>query len=159
VAAAVVGPASCGVWRRGMGHPVKVPSPIRIRHSTVWRTVIAVTAFSQVGALFAGWYGPMPRPLFIIVNGTLYYHLFRSEAAADQSGLLVRNFLRRTRRFAWSEVEDFRLGSPFPGISVGKVVEVLLTNGKFVPLDVTTRLRSAGRKGDDHLAALREWVA
>lgn len=142
-----------------MGHPVNAPSPIRIRHSTVWRTVIAITAFSQVGALVAGWYGPMPGPLLIIVNGTLYYHLFRSEAAADQSGLLVRNFLRRTRRFAWSEVQDFRLGTPFPGIPVGEVIQVLLTKGKIVPLDVTTRLRSASRKGDDYLAALREWVS
>ena len=74
----------CQRERRG-----RWPTRIRIRHSTVWRTVIVLTAFSQLGALFAGWMGPM-WPLTLIVNGTLYYHLFRSEAAAHPSGLTVR---------------------------------------------------------------------
>jgi hypothetical protein len=99
-----------------------------------------------------------PLPVLMLAFGaTIVYRTVRLGVFADVDGLRVRNNFS-TKRFAWSEVEDFRLGPPSMGLPVGKVIHVLLRDGTIMALDVTTR--PFGRaKLERNLVALRSWLS
>lgn len=148
------------------GDTAPVPEPLRIHQPIAVRVYIGIFGVVWCGFVAAGFVSLAPHPDSLILFGmfafgaTLTYRLFRLEAVADDSGLLVRNYYR-TRTYKWPEVEDFRLGSPTMGLPIGKVIHVLLANGEIMTLDVTMRpwlLRRGKQKLDGYLRQLRAWV-
>ena len=146
-------------------HYSPVPEPLRIGQPILLRVYIGAFGVVWCGLVAAGFLDLVPRPESLLLLGmfafgaSLTYRMFRLEVVADPSGLLIRNYYR-TRRYDWSEVEDFRVGGPMLGMPFGQVIHALLVNGEVVTLDVTMRPWAFGRGAvrERYLRQLREWV-
>lgn len=141
---------------------VHIRQPVALRiyvvgFGTVWCAMLVSFAVAGRGQ---GAVSVVPL-LMLGFGATLMYRMLRVGVVADESGLLVRNSFR-TKRFSWSEVEDFRVGGAAMGMPFGKVVHVLLRNGEVLTLDVTMRpwLFARGRaRLDEYVQALRSWLS
>lgn len=123
--------------------------------------VVAALAFIVVLAVVAlnddknG--GPGIAVVFLTPALPVVFALYRGLSAvvvADPRGLLVRN-MYGTWRFAWHEIEDFRLGAPVTNFTRG--LAVLLRNGEMITMYATERAWSS----ESHslmLAGLRAWL-
>lgn len=143
-----------------------VPEPLRIRQPTALRVYMGAFGIVWCGFIAGGLADLVPRPESLILLGMLAfgalltYRMVRLEVVADASGLLIRNYYR-TKRYDWSEVEDFRVGGSMLGMPRGKVIHALLVDGEVVTLDVTMRPWAFGRAietRDRYLRQLREWA-
>lgn len=99
-------------------------------------------------------------PLLMLAFGAgLTYRLFRVGVLADESGLMVRNYFG-TRRYRWSDAEDFRIGKP-TNLPFGNAIFVQLRDGGVATLDVSMRpwFGTRGRQAlGSNLDALRSWL-
>ncbi len=113
-----------------------------------------------VSALFTADSGVVLIPLLMLVfGGTLIFRMANLAVIADDSGLRVRNYFR-TKQFTWSEVEDFRIGSPAM-MPYGKAVHALLRDGEMIALDATMGPWFFGRsraKLEGYVSDLRSWL-
>ena len=143
-----------------------MPEPLHIREPIVLRAYIGVVGVFSCAIVAVAFVSLVPRPESLVPLGLfafgswLMYRMFRLEAVADESGLLIRNYYR-THRYEWRDVEDFRLGSPMLGMPFGTVIHALLANGEIVTLDVTMRpwlFRRGKEQRDRYLRQLRQWV-
>ncbi|MCA1707420.1 MAG: PH domain-containing protein [Actinobacteria bacterium] len=143
-----------------------MPASVRIRQPIALRVYIGVFGIGWCGFVAAGFVDLVPRPESLLLLGmfvfgaSLTYRMIRLEVVADSSGLLIRNYYR-TRRYDWSDVEDFRVGGPTLGMPFGKVIHALLADGEIVTLDVTMRPWAFGRgtrERERYLQQLREWA-
>lgn len=80
----------------------------------------------------------VPLAAMLAFGVTICWRTSTTSVKAEAAGLLVRNYFS-TKRFAWSEVEDFRVGGPMFGLPIGRVVHLLLRNREVVTLDATMR--------------------
>jgi hypothetical protein len=132
---------------------VEIRQPLLLR---VWIAGFGVVWCGFLVAMLANVSAPTGVvPLLMLAFGaTLYIRLFRLAVVANEDGLFVRNGLR-TRRFDWSQIEDFRIRH------YGQSIVVLLRDGGSLGLDVTRRpwLFASGRaQFDACFEGLRAWV-
>ena len=140
------------------------PAPVEIRQprivriyligfSIVWcGFLVVIIALTHSGA-------SVVPALMLVFGALLFSRLLRLGVVADDTGLLVRNNYR-TKHYAWSDVEGFRVGGAMGG-AWGKGIYVLLRNGEVVVLEATRRVAGLGRGAerlDGYLAALRAWL-
>ena len=147
---------------RGMGVPTGIPLEIRLPYGfriyivifgVVWCAFVVSAVFTvdSTAALI-----PV---LMLVFGGTFMFRMANLAVFADDSGLRVRNCFR-TRRFSWSEVEDFRIGSPAM-MPYGKAVHALLRDGEMIPLEATMGpwfFSRSRRKLDGYVSDLRSWL-
>jgi PH (Pleckstrin Homology) domain-containing protein len=141
-----------------MRQPVRIRVPVALRvylagFGVVW------SAFLIATVLHSGVSDALVVLFMIPIGVAIAMRAALQVVVADDSGLFVRNFYR-TRRFSWSDVEEFRIGTPAMQ-PFGKVIHVLLRNGEFFALDVSMRPWFFGRgkaKLEETVTRLRSWL-
>jgi hypothetical protein len=140
--------------------------PVEIRLPAAIRVYAVCFGLLWVGGLVAATITlPLSEAPFAILmmafGGALILRMESLKFAADESGVLVRNFYR-TWRFRWDEVEDFRLGRPMMAMPFGQVIHMLLRNGEVITIDVTAAhwafLFGGKVKREQTLQRLRLWL-
>jgi hypothetical protein len=142
-----------------------MPDAVVIRQPAALRVYLCGFGLVWFGFLVAigirrGGASALVAGFMLLLGGTLFYRMLRLSVVADEAGLLVHNN-SRTKRYPWTEVEDFRVGAPGMAMAIGKTVHVLLRDGTIVTLDVTTRpwfSKRAKAKLETYLAGLRAWL-
>jgi len=96
--------------------------------------------------------------VMIVIGVAFMTRIASLKCVADGSGLFVRNFFS-SRRLAWAQVEDFRLGRPMAA-PFGYVIHVLLLDGGVLTLDATAwgLFGRGNTKRERALASLRAWL-
>jgi hypothetical protein len=96
------------------------------------------------------WRGQLSLGVAVLAIGVCFlcvaaYSWWRLAMVADDSGLLIRNFIR-THHIAWDDIADFRIGEP------RRSIHVLCHDGLMINVDVTRRrIFEVGDYRNDHL--------